>query len=258
MSTLKWLAKELVLKTCGPDLQNSIRRSYTSYKIKHDSYFREPEMALIKSLVSQGDVVADIGANVGVYTNELSCAVGPTGKVFSFEPVTQNYDILITVIRKAHLNNVSPFRVALGAAAAECEIVIPEMTGFTGYYWAHLAQDGDQGRRESVTVTTLDTLYGSGVIEPLQFVKCDVEGAEMGVLVGGKEMIRSQTPGWLIEVSRDRSNEVFAFFRSLGYRSFVFDGRLINTETYLDRQFSNYFFLHPDSISWHRARPIAN
>jgi FkbM family methyltransferase len=253
MSALKRLAKEFVLKTCGPDVQHRIRRSYTAYKIKHESHFREPEMTLIKSLVSAGDVVADIGANVGVYTNELSAAVGARGKVYSFEPVMENYDILLTVIRKVHLENVSPFQVALGATVADCEIIIPQMSGFSGYYWAHLAKDGEQGRRESIRVTTLDELRRSGVIAHLDFAKCDVEGGELGVIMGGEETIRSQTPGWLMEVSRDTSAEVFTFFRNCGYCAFVFDGRLVETQNYRDKEFSNYFFLHPDWTLWERV-----
>jgi FkbM family methyltransferase len=250
--TTKELVKELILRSCSADMQQRLRRSHAIYQIRHDRHFHEPEMARIKSLVANGDVVADIGANVGVYTNELSLAVGAHGKVFSFEPVSNNYDILAALVVKAGLNNVSPYRVAIGSTLAECEIVIPEMSGFTGYYWAHIAQPQDGGRREVVRMTTLDDLHRDQVFERLNFIKCDVEGGELDVIMGGLEIIRSQAPGWLIEVSKSRSKDVFEILHDLGYRAFVFDRRLIETREYRDREFSNYFFIHPRSAAWAR------
>jgi len=233
-------------------MQQRLRRTHAIYQIRHDRHFREPEMALIKSLVADGDVVADIGANVGVYTNELSLAVGAHGKVFSFEPVSNNFDIMSALVLQAGLKNVSPYRVAIGSTSAECEIVIPEMSGFTGYYWAHTAEPKDGGRREAVRMTTLDNLHRDHVFDRLNFIKCDVEGGELDVIVGGLEIIRSQAPGWLIEVSKNRSKDVFETLHDLGYRALVFDRRLIETREYRDRAFSNYLFLHPRSAAWDR------
>jgi len=213
-------------------------------------------MKLIRSLVFFGDSVADVGANVGVYTMELSSAVGPKGKVYSFEPIAENYDILTSLLRKAHLKNVFPFHAALGSVSAEGEMVVPDMEGFVGYYWAHLAKPEEQGRRENVKVLTLDQLAGAGTISRLDFVKCDVEGGELNVIVGGLATIRSQKPGWLVEVSRETSGAVFGFLQEEGYRAFVLDGRLVETEKYRDKEFSNYFFLHPRSVCWERARPL--
>lgn len=251
----KNLLKGFVWKTCGPSLQHRLRRFHAVRQIRQNRHFREPEMQLIKSLVSRGDRVADVGANLGVYTTELSLAAGPAGKVYSFEPVRENYDILSTVVRKMHLDNVLTFNLALGSSPAESYIVIPDMEDFRGFYWAHLASPGDQGRREKVKVGTFDELFSSGVIQRLEFIKCDVEGGELEVLLGGVEMIQSQTPGWLIEVSRQTSDRVFKLLQGLGYRSFVFNERLIETHSYRDKEFSNYFFFHPASMIWRQLSP---
>jgi len=253
MITAKQLAKQFIAKGCSPALQQRLRQFHAIYQIRHNRHFREPEMTLIKSLVAKGDVAADVGANVGVYTAELSLAVGAQGKVFSFEPAKENYDILTMLVGKAGLDNVTPFRFALGSSSTQCEIVIPEMDGFTGYYWVHVARPEDQGRREVVKMVTLDELHKSLAIDHLDFVKCDVEGAELQVLQGGLETIRLHKPGFLMEVSRDTSEGVFKILHDLGYEAFVFDGRLIRTEKYKDREYSNYFFLHPSSACWQRA-----
>jgi FkbM family methyltransferase len=252
----KQAVKELIFKRCGPGLQHKLRRLNVVHEILHDLHAREPEMALLTSLVVKGDWVADVGANVGIYTKEVSTIVGGNGKVFSFEPVWENYDILITLVRKAHLDNVSPLRVALGSQLSQCEVVIPNMTGFKGYYWAHLAQPGDQGRREVIEVLTLDEMRRRQIITRLDFVKCDVEGGELQVILGGQQILREQRPGWLLEVSRDTSREVFEALQGLGYRAFVFDGRLIETANYRDKEFSNYFFFHPQTACWRRASAL--
>ena len=249
----KELIKQLIVRGCGPNLQHKIRRFHTVHQIMRNRHAREFEMALISSLVARGDFVADIGANVGVYSMEFSQAVGSQGRVYSFEPVGENYDILATLLRRAHLDNVSPFRVALGSRLTRCDMVIPEMSGFTGYYWAHVAKPGELGRRESADVLTLDEFCRRQTVTRLDFIKCDVEGGELEVILGGREITESQRPGWLMEVGRDTSGEVFRSLQGLGYRAFVLDGQLVETTSYRDKEFSNYFFFHPRSACWRRA-----
>jgi FkbM family methyltransferase len=251
---VKQFAKSVVLRTCGPELRHSIRRAYVLFQIRRNRHYHEPEMALIRSLVRGGDCAFDVGANVGVYTNELSLAVGSTGKVHSFEPVAENYDILTALVGKASLANVFPHRLAVGAKAAECKILIPEMDGFLGYYWAHIADESEDGRAETVKMISIDELCRTEPVDPPDFIKCDVEGGEFGVISGGQEMLRRHRPGWLIEVSRDTSAQVFSALQDFGYRAFVLEGKLRETETYLDTKFSNYFFLHPQSPCWERVQ----
>jgi FkbM family methyltransferase len=245
MGVGKETLKTLVLKTCSPQLQRRLRRLFLVRQVLEQRGFREPDMLALKSLVSSGDSVADIGANVGVYTKELSSLVGLAGHVYSFEPILDTFEILQAVITKAHLSNVCSFNAALGAQPAEHEMVIPDLGGFTGYYWAHLARTGDSGQRETVKVLTLDDLWKSNSIDGLDFIKCDVEGGELEVIQGGLELVRSRLPGWLLEVSRETSDAVFSMLKSIGYRAFVYDRRLVETDTYRDKEFSNYFFLHP-------------
>jgi FkbM family methyltransferase len=256
MITAKEILKEVIIRTCGADFQHRIRRLHTVRQIIHNRHPREPEMALMKSLVSSGDFVADIGANVGVYTIEVSRAVGPEGRVYSFEPLRENYDILSALVRKAELGNVLLVHAALGSVVAKGEMIIPEAAGFLGYYQAHLAQlGGSSGKRERVDIISLDELHRRGVIQRVDFIKCDVEGGELEVLQGGQTVIGSHKPGWLMEVSKQKSGQVFATLKDLGYRAYVFNGALKETQGYRDKEFSNYFFFHPGSMFWKRVAP---
>ena len=248
--------KTSIRKICSPRLQRKLRLFYVARQVTKTQTFHEPEMRLLKSLVLAGDCVADVGANVGAYTKELSCLVGSRGSVYSFEPIPENYDILETVIGKLHLSNVRSFHAALGSTPGQREMVIPDSGTFVGFYLAHLAQPGDTGRRTTVDVLSLDAVWKKAGMSNLDFIKCDVEGGELEVIRGGLELIRSHRPGWLLEVSRDVSAEVFGMMHELDYQAFVYNDGLIRTEGYRDKEFSNYFFFHPRSKIWSRVLPL--
>jgi FkbM family methyltransferase len=231
-------------------MQQRIRGYYLARRVVRSNTFHEREMHVLASLVAPGDFVADIGANVGAYTKELSRLVGAEGRVYAFEPVAANHSILETVIRKGRLGNVQTFRIALGAKSEERKIAIPELGGFTGYYWARFAREGEAG--EKVSVATLDEMVKVGALARLAFIKCDVEGAEHEVLSGASTLLESGRPTWLIEVARETSAAVFALLTRHGYRAFVYADTLVPTDAYRDGEYSNYFFVHPSSGAWRR------
>jgi FkbM family methyltransferase len=235
-------------------MQHKLRRFYLVRRVLAGSEFHEIEMNVLGSMIVQGDAVVDIGANVGAYTKQLSSLVGAAGQVLAFEPVASNYDILDTVVRKGGLANVTLRRLAIGSKLEEREIAVPDLGGFTGFYWAHVAKPGEHG--EKVSVSTLDELRRRGVIREIDFIKCDVEGFELEVIRGASDVIATLRPAWLIEVSRETSIDVFASFRDAGYRAFVYDGELRGTESYRDREFSNYFFIHPQSKTGARMKIV--
>lgn len=253
MRAIGQLSKRFILRICGPRLRNRLRRDYLTWQVPRGGGPREPESRALLQLIRTGDSVADLGANVGLYTMFLASLVGSNGIVYSCEPIHENFQILESVTRKTNLTNVRLFRAALGSRPGLRDMIIPVRDEFTfaGYYQAHFLEGAENGQAEEVKVLTLDELWSNGVIDHLDFVKCDVEGAELDILSGGLSLIKAQLPGWLMEVSRPTSYAVFQAFKELGYQAFVYDGNLLRTENYRDGEFSNYFFLHPDSKIGH-------
>ncbi len=237
----------------GP-AQMWVRRMYMSRQIAAGRHFRESELALVRNLLRPGDQVADVGANVGIFTRELSQAIGTSGRMYSFEPVSANFDVLSDVVRRCGLTNVQIFRKAIGAANGTVQIVVPEMKGFEGLYWAHVASDGEPGKKEPVELCSLDDLHRQGTITALDFIKCDVEGGEAEVVKGAANLMRTCRPGWLIEISRQTSSLVFETMTNAGYKVFVHDGGLAPVTSYRDGEYSNYMFFHPESKLWSRAQ----
>lgn len=243
----KELLKRFVVKVAPLGVQRKLRRRHVVRQVLKDQTPLEREAQALKFLIAPGNSVADVGANVGVYTRQLSSLVGVSGRVYSFEPVSENLEILEDVVRLARLANVTTFHAALGSNAGHCEVVVPDRGDFTGYYWAHIAEPGEAGKREVVEVLTFDMLWKKKMIGDIDFIKCDVEGGELEVMRGAVELMRARHPGWLLEVSRKTSREVFEFFNALGYQSLIYNNGFERTMTYRDHQSSNYFFLYPGS-----------
>lgn len=143
----------------------------------------EPEVwKHVMSEIRPGDVVADIGAFLGLYTLALAKRVGPEGKVLALEPDSENFQAL-----KAHiaLNNLSD-RIGLFQAAAGD---FDGMTSFetTGGSESHI-NTFSVGGKGQVRCVRLDTLFTGKQVD---IIKIDVEGFEERVLRGAIHLLSS-------------------------------------------------------------------
>jgi len=143
------------------------------------------EVARLRALanaVSLGAVVYDVGANVGIYSLLASLRVGPSGKIYAFEPLQRN---LLYLRRHLTLNNVRNC-VILEAAVCNRE----GTRRFSAAAWhpsmAHLSRDGEI----VVPSTTIDScIYGGKGLRPPNIIKIDVEGAEFEPLEGASRAL---------------------------------------------------------------------
>ena len=134
---------------------------------------------LIAKLVRPGMLAFDVGAHSGYFTLILSRLVGETGKVISFEPGPRSNDLR----RHIELNNLSNVEV-VGAAVSD-----RSGTAFFNDidYFGQLSQKG-----RPVEVVRLDDY-------PVpDFVKMDIEGAEVSALEGAGQILSAQRTIWLV------------------------------------------------------------
>ena len=199
------------------------RKMYLSRQVIANETGHEIDMQFLKKIVFSGDLVIDVGANIGLYTKLLSGLTSSSGKVFAFEPISKNLAVLRDVIKKAPLGNVQCFHGAVSSSTGNAEVFVPETGTFTGFYLARFAKDDDKGEREKVVVYSLDELWQTGQLPNVDFIKCDVEGAESEVVAGARNLIEKVKPSWLIEVSKETSEAVFDFFHAQGYSAFVYE-----------------------------------
>lgn len=140
----------------------------------------------LKSAVRPGDVVWDVGANVGVYTKIFLGWAGSEGRVVAFEPLPKAVVALnATVADEPNKNNLKLVPCALSDRAGHATFA-GELEGEGVTTTGHLA-DGASTDANSITVevSTADTVVGEKEIPSPTVVKIDVEGFEEDVLKGG-------------------------------------------------------------------------
>ncbi len=171
--------------------------------------------------LAPGAVFYDIGANLGFFTLLGGRLAGRAGHVFAFEPVPANAAAVRLHVGVNGLANVTVLELAAGARSGRAILSVPEDAG-----WAHLqsyAPDRDVQSRIEVDVASVDHLLDRGCIAPPDMVKIDTEGAELDVVRGMQETIRSHQPAIVCEM-HGRNAEFVALAHELGYRVTNLDG----------------------------------
>jgi FkbM family methyltransferase len=170
----------------------------------------EPEYPLLDTFVGEGEWAIDIGANVGHYTARLSSLVGATGRVFSFEPIPETFEVLAANSLFFPHRNITLLNMAVSDKPRIVGFEIPEWdTGLKNYYEAHIAFHEPS---VSVFCCALDSFdFG----ERIGLVKIDAEGHELSILAGMKRLIERDHPILIIEAG-DRDG-LIGCLSSFGY-----------------------------------------
>jgi FkbM family methyltransferase len=205
---LALLPGELIL----PILQGPLRgKQWISGSATHGcwlgSYECEKQQAIARE-VWPGAVFYDVGANVGFYSLLSSLLVG-RGKVFAFEPAPRNLPYLRSHLELNRAGNVEVLPLAISDTIGEAQFQI-EPSGLMG----HLARGGNA----TVSTATLDSLVESGRIAPPNFVKMDIEGAELLALRGASRIFERCRPVlFLATHGHDVERECRVLLASWGY-----------------------------------------
>jgi FkbM family methyltransferase len=164
---------------------------------------------MLGHFVGPGDWALDIGANVGHYTLRLSALVGPQGRVFAFEPIPDTFELLTANVRLSPYQNVTLFNVAVSDESQTVGMAVPRgLTGLDGHYFAHITQEPTD---REVFCLAIDSLQ---LRCRVKLVKVDVEGHELLVLHGMKDLIARDHPILVVESS---STAPADFLRNFGY-----------------------------------------
>jgi FkbM family methyltransferase len=163
--------------------------------------YEAPVQAAVAAELRAGDVVLDVGANIGFLTVLAARLVGPAGRVVAFEPVPGNAQL---VRRNAALNRQTQVEVvpaAVGDRDGTATLVLARHAGGAALEGAD--RPPDACGELSVPVVTLDGWLAANAGRlpgPVRLVKIDVEGAEAAALRGADALLRGQRPLVLLEV----------------------------------------------------------
>jgi FkbM family methyltransferase len=145
------------------------------------------EYAAFREAVAPGAVILDVGANLGAYALILGMWVGPSGRVFAFEPAPEPFAGLLALVAANGLaDRVSAHQVAVSDQEGVAAFLARGLHGANRLAPAGVPSD-DLLRIPS---TTIDAFCRRMAVQP-DFIKIDAEGAELNVLKGARDTIEA-------------------------------------------------------------------
>jgi FkbM family methyltransferase len=150
-----------------------------------------------------GDIVVDVGAHIGKYTIIASKRIGANGKVIAIEAHPVNYEMLNHNIKLNGLTNVTTLNCAVYSKETKIKLFLPDdKLNHTIYNTLIPSRAKDEEKFIEVNANTLDNLLQkNGVPREVNWIKIDVEGAELEVLKGAHDiMSKSNNIAVFIEV----------------------------------------------------------
>lgn len=158
----------------------------------------EPEVQqFLATHLGTGEVFYDIGANVGFFTLIGARSVGPSGRVYAFEPLPANAAALRHNAELNDLSHVEVIEAAVSASTGKAVLALGRSTQ-DGHLLGGSAT-ASSGTIE-VSVVSLDDLVEQGRIGPPALVKIDAEGAEFEVMSGMRRLLGEHRPTVVCEV----------------------------------------------------------
>jgi len=165
-----------------------------------------------------GDIVWDAGAHAGATAYFLAQMVGPSGKVYAFEPDQNNYNYLLRNIELHKLHNVIPVKKALSGSSGTAEFCMDGSmsAGLTDY----LTYSEKNKFKKVETVSFADACAEFGEV-PV-YVKMDIEGAEVVTVQRAREFLKAHPVNFAIESYHPVDGELTwkpleELFSSIGY-----------------------------------------
>lgn len=216
----------------------------------------EPEETQVIDLLMEGtSQILDIGANIGWYSVRLAKR-NRNAVIYAFEPMPISYEFLQKNIAANNLGNrVRSYNYGLSDVSGVFQYFLSP-TGGTNASLKNVADAKDASRVTGLTLTIDEWVANQNVIP--DFIKCDVEGAELLVFRGAKNTLEACKPIVFSELLRKWSqpfgyhpNDMLEYFRGFGYVCFAIgvNGSTLITTITNETIETNYAFLHKDAHS---------
>lgn len=184
-------------------MEKNIRIGDKTYSLSSDDNYLdamgsdfEPHMVqLFRALITPDDVVADIGANIGL-TAILFSALARW--VYAFEPSPSTFNILRNNLARAGATNVEMVNLGLGNKTDSLTITFAKSNRSGGYVSDKIRPEAGH-ISEEIRIQTLDSFFTRK--QPPTFLKIDVEGFEQNVIKGGAAFLREYKPMVVMEMN---------------------------------------------------------
>jgi len=179
----------------------------------------------LRARLRPGDLLVDVGANIGYFTLLGSRLVGPTGQVVAIEASPNTHEMLLANARRNGATNVR----AVNAAASNHRGTVEVFAGSSDNIGRKSIMARHGAREATVEAFPLADILSADEIRRAAVIKIDVEGAEADVLRGilssahllgdSTDIIVEMTPNWLADVGTS-AEQLLDEFRALGYHAY--------------------------------------
>ena len=223
---------------------------YIGKSIEKYGEFSHLEAKLFEQICKEGDIVIEVGANIGAHTVYLSKLVGK-GVVIAFEPQRLVFQNLCANLALNSISNVFAYQEAVSNENGT--ILIPECDFTKNNNFGGINIENTKNGT-TVNKQKLDNFLNK--INRLKLLKIDVEGMEISVIKGASELIKKFRPIIYVENDRqDHSNEIIELLWSLNYKMNWHLPRLYNKNNFFNEEENifgnivsvNMLCLHKDS-----------
>jgi len=211
---------------------------FTSQAVRFFRYVISPRYedvsGFLEYYIKPGMTCFDVGACYGHYCRLLSGRVGRTGAIYAFEPSRMTFRFFLLARKIFGWKNVHVRNCALADRTGETILTTPEKAhGGFGIAISHInAGEDTSGLKETVTLNTLDNFVSEHAIDACDFIKCDIEGAEMLFLQGARNTIQKFLPAIIMEINGEylqRNNHGWSGIQEtlggMGYKFYLFKNR---------------------------------
>lgn len=157
-----------------------------SLRLSIDGVYGELDTLTMKQHIKNNDIVIDVGANIGYYTLLFSRLTENHGRVFGFEPEPNNFELLRKNTEINNYDNVTLEQKAVSKNPGIINLYLAK-NGIVG----HRIYDSDicSGSIEVEMISLDDYFSKLNLIDKINFIKIDVEGAELGVFHGMEKIL---------------------------------------------------------------------
>jgi len=166
--------------------------------------------------IKEGDVVLDLGANIGIFSRFASDKGAK--KVYSFEPVQENFKLLAL----NRPDNCEAHRIAVSNKNNQAVQISykPDCPGGSSML------KHDDGILQTCMTMKISTMVKNGLIEQPDFIKMDIESAEVLAFEGISDAILKKVRCIAMEmheefISKEDSNKIYNRLHNLGFESFT-------------------------------------
>lgn len=259
-SPLRSLLKPLFFKLIGKNgyllLQYHAKKKDIEKKL-----LEEPEMAILDKFVNKNSNTIDIGANFAYYTHRLS-NLCPAGHVYAFEPIPFTYSVAKKIVDHYNFKNVSLYKLGIGNENCTLAFEVP-LQSFGAYSagQAHISGRNNEleGKNQhykfeshekiNCEIVRIDDF--KDINKPIDFIKIDIEGAELFALKGMRNLLLKDQPIVLLEINpfflqgfKIKESELTDFIDAIGYSTYMYNQDLKKLVSYPSNfRESNYILI---------------